>query len=537
VSEVYRNVAQRLHDLGLSLSVLAADGSFIENVHPGCRLCEFLRAGEVDCEAKLVDLGRRALETNSPATCDLEETCCHALAVPVRQRRRAIGAAVACYATDALQDGEVLARLCDDLHLDRQLVSEAARRSARRGAAEGSDLLRMLEWVVEYEMAASVARDELTTLSTHLAATYEELSLLYRISSSMRVTHEPGDFLQAVCDQLVEVMNIEGAVAMVQAKSNGEDDTFVVSGCEVVDFEAVRSLCIRQLAPQFQKDPTPVVRNEGEADAATAAAGLRGYVAVPLANGHQTLGLVLVLNRLGDEFDSSDIKLVASINDQVSIFLTNNHLYAELQDLLMGVLYALTESIDAKDPYTCGHSRRVARISRLLAEESGFSDDHVQRVYLCGLLHDIGKIGVPESVLCKAGRLTDDEYETMKRHPMIGAKILGGIRQLDPVISGILTHHERLDGRGYPKGLEGQSVPIEGLIVGLADAFDAMTSDRTYRKALDLQAVIEEIRRHAGKQFEGGLVDILLNRDLEAYLREIREPGRSVNPVSLLEED
>ncbi|MCD6304078.1 MAG: HD-GYP domain-containing protein, partial [Planctomycetes bacterium] len=252
--------------------------------------------------------------------------------------------------------------------------------------------------------------------------------------------------------------------------------------------------------------------------------------------GRPTLGTLLALNKAGGDFNSIDIKLMSSVANQAAVFLTNHVLYADLQELLMGVLHALTASIDAKDPYTCGHSRRVADISRRLAETMGLAPPDVQRTYLAGLLHDIGKIGVPEAVLCKPGRLTDAEYEQIKKHPEIGARILGGIRQLEHVVPGILCHHERLDGRGYPRGLSGAQIPLEARIIGLADCFDAMTSDRVYRKALPLEKVIREIRRHAGTQFDRKVADVLLSMDLPAYLEELRKPTESAFQISLAQE-
>ena len=174
----------------------------------------------------------------------------------------------------------------------------------------------------------------------------------------------------------------------------------------------------------------------------------------------------------------------------------------------------------------------MATVSRRLAELSGLDAERVERVYLAGLLHDIGKIGMPESVLCKPGRLTDSEYDQVKRHPRVGAAILSGIRQVEDVIPAILHHHERPDGRGYPDGLSGVAtpgegspggVPFEALIVGLADSFDAMTSNRTYRSAAPLDAVITEIRRCSGTQFEGRLVELMLSIDLESFLTKLRE--------------
>ncbi len=152
------------------------------------------------------------------------------------------------------------------------------------------------------------------------------------------------------------------------------------------------------------------------------------------------------------------------------------------------------------------------------------------------MLHDIGKIGVPGGILRKTGRLTDEEFTVVRDHPSIGAKILGGIRQLDGVIEGILSHHERLDGKGYPRGLKGKDVPIEGLIVGLADAFDAMTSTRTYRKSMCMDRVLENIRKCSGTQFDPELVEILIGLDPQQFVEECREPVETVFPVEATRE-
>jgi putative nucleotidyltransferase with HDIG domain len=169
--------------------------------------------------------------------------------------------------------------------------------------------------------------------------------------------------------------------------------------------------------------------------------------------------------------------------------------------------------VDAKDAYTCGHSERVAMLSRLLAERAGLAEPAIERVYMGGLLHDVGKIGVPESVLQKTGRLTPEEFEQMKKHPEIGARILTDIKQIRDIIPGVLRHHERYDGRGYPGGLAGEDIPLMGRIICLADGFDAMTSNRTYRRALPLEVALMEIRRCSGTQFDPRLAQAFLEID------------------------
>jgi putative nucleotidyltransferase with HDIG domain len=187
---------------------------------------------------------------------------------------------------------------------------------------------------------------------------------------------------------------------------------------------------------------------------------------------------------------------------------------------MMGLLHSLTSAVDAKDAYTCGHSERVAMLSKLIAQNAGLDEAQVDRIYMAGLLHDVGKIGVAESILQKPGRLTDEEFTQMKRHPEIGAHILADVKQVQDIIPGVMHHHERFDGRGYPARLAGRDIPMMGRIICLADCFDAMTSTRTYRKAMPLEVALADMRRCSGTQFDPALTEAFLQIDMES-LREV----------------
>ena len=528
---------QRAGELGLNFSLWDLNGQAVGPFGPASPFCRALCGSGGACAEAIGELVRQVVsEGGAPLGKRLPTGCC-LMGVPMRQRRRILGAAAACYPAREALDEEFLARRCGALELDLEVVAGMAREACRHEADEIDDFLKILEWTLENEQALHVARSELETLSTNLATTYEELSLLYTISGSMRVTQQPEEFLQGVCQELLEVMNIAAAAAIVRAHAPAaQDDLTVVVGQTPLGSEHVGLLGATQVAPLLARNSRPIVDNQfvwrSRPDLGRT---VRNLIAVPLVS-ERPLGMLLAWNKNAGDFNSVDIKLMSSIGNQSSVFLANNMLYADLQDLLMGVLHALTATIDAKDPYTCGHSRRVAMISKRLAEKCGLAPAKVQQIYLAGLLHDIGKIGVPESTLCKPGRLTDEEYELIKRHPGIGAKILGGIRQLDDVILGILCHHERLDGKGYPQGLKGDEVPLDARIIGMADCFDSMTSDRIYRSAMPLEAVVEEIRRNAGTQFDPDVVEKLLSLDLTAFVEELREPAKTVFPVSIATE-
>jgi hypothetical protein len=178
-----------------------------------------------------------------------------------------------------------------------------------------------------------------------------------------------------------------------------------------------------------------------------------------------------------------------------------------LEESALEAVESLNATVDAKDPYTAGHSQRVQRIAVALGEELGLGRDQLDILRFAGLFHDIGKIGVPDAILTKPDRLTALEFEIVKRHPEDGSRIVGRLHRLHAAVPAVLHHHERWDGRGYPHGLSGAGIPLEAAIVGLADAVDAMTTDRPYSCARTLDDATEEIVRHRGTQFAPAVVD------------------------------
>lgn len=193
------------------------------------------------------------------------------------------------------------------------------------------------------------------------------------------------------------------------------------------------------------------------------------------------------------------------------------------KELTTDMIKALVKTIDAKDPYTNGHSIRVAEYTRMLAEQAYTDSDELHNIYNIALLHDIGKIGIPDSIISKPGKLTDEEYNIIKGHTLTGAKILSEIKSAPELIYGAKYHHERYDGKGYPCGLKGEEIPEVSAIIAVADAYDAMTSNRSYRKLLPQETVKQEIEKGLGTQFNpkwGKIMLKLIEKDKDYKMHQ-----------------
>jgi putative nucleotidyltransferase with HDIG domain len=336
------------------------------------------------------------------------------------------------------------------------------------------------------------------------------LSLIYQISSGMKVNRRADDFFKQACLDVMEVMSVRGMGVALRGDQNQGLEPVLYGALSLPPGKVHRladelmSVLVERKSPLLIHDLAKDKKFHWMGEYA------QQLLAVPLMRQEQVLGCLFGVDKQAGDFDSVDSKLLNSIANESAIYLENAMLFEDVHGLMMGLLHSLTSAVDAKDAYTCGHSERVALLSRLLAKEAGFPDALVDRVYMAGLLHDVGKIGVPEAVLQKAGRLDPEEFEQIKKHPEIGARILRDIKQVEDIIPGVLYHHERYDGKGYPHGLSGDSIPLFGRIICLADCFDAMTSSRTYRKALPLEVALTEIRRCSGTQFDPTLTDVFL---------------------------
>lgn len=244
-------------------------------------------------------------------------------------------------------------------------------------------------------------------------------------------------------------------------------------------------------------------------------------IVVPLKVRDRLMGWIATLSLTASRrFDEGQRKLLSIIASRAAAAIENARLYEDLQATFQQTIQSLARTIDKMDHYTAGHSERVARYAVALARWLGLPESQIEIVRHSALMHDIGKIGCVMN-LNKAGKLTQDEYEIFKRHPSYGREILDPIRFLQPVVPGVYLHHERWDGRGYPLGLARDGIPLIARIIAVADTYDAMTSDRAYRRALPHEVTVSEIERCSGTQFDPDVAG-----EFVEGIEELREQAR-----------
>lgn len=355
-----------------------------------------------------------------------------------------------------------------------------------------------------------------------------DVGLLERVARHLRTLHEVSGVLASARDMdgvsratLGSILDVTGAdraalvlrradpdadqaeVAAAQLRTSGEH-TFTLSQTLVADVIAkgVSTFAYDASADARFADGHSVIQQR-----------VRAMMCVPLRTTDEILGALYVDSLSGaGRFSEADLELLAAIGNQAGVALHRVRLLGEIERLLIDTIRAIAATIDAKDGYTHRHSERVAALSKHLAIALGMSAGEQETVELSALLHDVGKIAVPDSILNKPGRLTAEEFDEMKKHPAHGARILANIQSpaIKAVLPGVQSHHERWDGRGYPDGLAGDAIPMLGRLLGIADFFDALTSVRAYRGAMPIDDAVDLLREGAGRHFDPTLAALVV---------------------------
>ncbi len=368
-------------------------------------------------------------------------------------------------------------------------------------------------------------RNELQSCLEQLSYDLEEQSWLRGLSQHMQLS-DVRQGMAAVATEILpslkQLVAAECAMVLFDRRIKGDRDlrreiSVTASGPNAIP-EHVFPSWLKKL--EFAVQGNLRVASGDNVEPEIAAFGVRSYVAARLGVAKSRSGWLVAFNKndsgfdswrgstalphglCTQEFGSVEAGLLESAAAMLSMHEHNVSLLRGQEELTVGVIRSMSSAIDARDPYTRGHSERVGRFSRSIAAVMQLTANEQNRIYLSGLLHDVGKIGIPDHVLQKPGKLTDEEFAIIKQHPEIGARIVQSLPQLKDLLPGILHHHESVDGAGYPYGLKGDEIPLQARIMAVADTYDAMTSHRPYRPGMPHAKAVEIIRSRAGIQWD-----------------------------------
>ena len=365
-----------------------------------------------------------------------------------------------------------------------------------------------------------MAGEQLTLAQKELVQRVSELATVNEISKAITSVLEMDALLGLCLKEINEKLKVKHSSIML---IDEEGDGLIVKAChgdrskqvmgktQKID-EGVAGRVVTERKPILVKDIRRDNRfNRSERpDYKT-----KSFVSAPLIVEGRVLGVINVIDKVsGESFCETDVNLLCTIAGQVSIAVENARLYETLEENCFNMVTSLATSLEAKDQYTSGHSQRVLEYSSAMAGIIGVSDKEMETLRHAALLHDIGKIGISELIINKTSKLSDLELGTIKSHPSTGEKIAKPLAFLEDALCHIRGHHESFDGRGYPDRIGGEDLPLLTKIMTVADAFDAMTSDRTYRSSMNTDTAVSELRRVAGKQFDPEVVDAFVSSEI-----------------------
>ncbi|MBT8407473.1 MAG: HD domain-containing protein [Deltaproteobacteria bacterium] len=382
----------------------------------------------------------------------------------------------------------------------------------------------------------------------HPSAQAEASLPAQRFQSIMRINQAIGGdlelklVLEKILEEIFLVLRPERGAIMALNEDSGELD-IVCSRPQIKDQGLDNLLISRSILNRVLEESVGILIDDATTDNRFALSEsisidqISSALCVPLVQNKEVVGIIyLDAPSKIKAFTAADLDLLMTIAGPASVQIQNALYFNQLQRSYKDTIRALAKAVDARDPYTVGHNWRVSRLAVTVASSLGWSEEELRTVEFGGILHDIGKIGVPDSIFLQPGKLAEEEWQIMKQHPEIGAQMIGGIDFLERAIPFILYHHEHWDGGGYPYGLQGNEIPREGRLLLVCDSFDAMTTTRPYRNGLKPEVAIEELAKGKKKQFDPYYVDAFVttwqNGDISDSLKEneegTQEPAQSL---------
>ncbi len=342
----------------------------------------------------------------------------------------------------------------------------------------------------------------------------ERLALLSKLGQILNSTLDHKEVRRRAIEAATELMRAEVGSLLLVDEEKGNLFFEVALGNYEEDIKKITLNLGEGIAGWVAKHGEPLIVNDPEKDERffrgvdeRTEFRTRNIICVPIKVKDKIIGVLEAINKKnGENFDQEDLLLFSSLADQVAIALDNARLYQDLEEMFFQTAESLAHAIEKRDPYTGGHTQRVTLYVMAIAKYLEIKPPERKWLKIASVLHDIGKIGIEDQILKKTEGLSPKEFEIIKQHSTMGAEILEPIRQLREIIPGVKYHHEKVDGRGYPEGLKGDNIPLLAKIVAVADTYDAMTTDRPYRRALSKEEALEELKRCAGTQFDENVV-------------------------------
>ncbi|MBW7905759.1 MAG: HD-GYP domain-containing protein [Phycisphaerae bacterium] len=377
-------------------------------------------------------------------------------------------------------------------------MSERASSSGVTSGGRVMDPARALDSLAQLDSVAGVMQrlgaviEENEGLANEVLRSYEQLNLVFEFTQ--KIAH-----ITDVAE--IERILIERTRTLLDAQA-----------VEIIAPDGIRRACRaagagQRLQQAYGELPETIERVRQSRQVAVATLEDQHVIAGPLVRLDNVVDVVVVIRRPGaPDYTSGDVLMLDSVLSFGGQIITNCEMHRKLGRMSFEVTRALVAAIDQKDHYTSGHSERVGRLARLTGVELGLQPAEVQMLEWAGLLHDVGKIGIPEEILNKPGKLTDEEFAIIRKHPRMGYDILKPIASFEGVLSAVLHHHENIDGSGYPDGQTGDETPVAAKIIHVVDVFDALTSARSYRAAFSVEKACAILRSEAGTKMDAQIV-------------------------------
>jgi len=356
---------------------------------------------------------------------------------------------------------------------------------------------------LQLESREAALEHEVGALSQQLAYSTDEVSLLHGLTERLNLMHTVRDLAGLSLQRVHGLIDAEGHILFI-TDAHGDEHCFIEGE---VPFNAAGLDRLKACLTEHVGQRT-FVRNELAASlGGESFPGLESLVAAAIGDGPRRRGWIISCNLRYGHFGLVEANLLNTVARLLNTHSQNQQLFHEQDELLVDFVRTLVSTLDAKDPYTRGHSERVALIARRLSQHLGLSEDEQNDIYLSSLLHDIGKVGIDDRILSKPDQLTAEEFAHIQRHPDIGYQILKPLRHMQAILPGVRSHHEAYNGRGYPQGLAGDEIPLMARIIAVADSYDAMSSDRPYRRGISVERVEDIFRRGSGEQWDRRVIE------------------------------